>query len=335
MWFAGLDVHARSSTVCILDQQGRKVKSQTIRGSWWKAIDWLKDLGHPFAVCYEASCGYGALYDALCKIACRVVVAHPKHLRWIYRSKRKHDRIDAFKLATLLYAGLISPVWVPSVAVRSWRQMIECRRRLLDKRTRCKNGLRSLLRSHGIVAPRGLWTRRGRSWLASVALPTPMACCQRDLLSDELDHFDGQVRRITKQLDQMGQDSPSVTLLRTIPGIGPRTAEAVVAYIDNPQRFSRTSQVAAYFGLVPCQDASASTNRLGHITREGPPTVRKLLVEAAWQVIRRCPEVRARFERIAGGKKDHRKIALVATAHYLLRCMFAMLRTGEVWRQAD
>ena len=75
-------------------------------------------------------------------------------------------------------------------------------------------------------------------------------------------------------------------------------------------------------------------NRLGHITRQGPPTVRKLLVEAAWQGIRRSPIIRAYFERMQHGDPERRKIATVATAHYMLRAMYTMLLRGEGWRSA-
>ena len=121
-------------------------------------------------------------------------------------------------------------------------------------------------------------------------------------------------------------------MVRTIPGVGPRTGEAVVAYIDEARRFSRNKCIGSYFGLVPCQDASGPVNRLGHITREGPAVVRRLLVEATWQGIRRSPEIRAYFERIQRGDADRKKIALVATAHHLIRVMLSMLKTGEVWR---
>jgi hypothetical protein len=83
--------------------------------------------------------------------------------------------------------------------------------------------------------------------------------------------------------------------------VGVRTAEAFVAYVDDPRRFGRCGKVGSYVGLVPCQDASADKNRLGHVTREGPPTVRKLLCEASWQGVRRSPTIKAWFERIGGG----------------------------------
>jgi transposase len=125
-----------------------------------------------------------------------------------------------------------------------------------------------------------------------------------------------------------------VILLQTIPGVGPRTAETIVAYIDDPNRFARAHQVGSYFGLVPRQDASAGVNRLGQITKDGPATARKYLTEAAWQAMRRSPKVLAYFQRIQQDQPERRKKALVATAHWLVRCMWAMLRSGEVWRDA-
>ena len=119
------------------------------------------------------------------------------------------------------------------------------------------------------------------------------------------------------------------------PGVGTRTAEAVLACIDNVRRFRRIKQVGAYFGLVPSQDQSGSTNRLGHITREGSATVRHLLTEAVWQAIRHSPTVRAYQARIQRDDPDRKKIAIVATAHYLVRVMWAMLKHGTLWKEQD
>ena len=334
MLYIGLDAHQSTSSFCILDENGKRVKRQTVHGFFPKVMEELRKVGEPFEICFEASCAYGYLYDELQKIACRVVVAHPGQLRLIFRSKRKSDRVDAGKLAKLLFIGEVPEAYVPSINVRNWRRLIEYRRRLIDKRTRCKNAIRALLRSHGVRAPKSLWSRRGCAWLASLEWPNLAAEVQRDLLADELALFERQVRKVTKALDEMGSRHPAVVLLQTIPGVGARTAETTAAYIDAPSRFNRSGQVASYFGLIPCQDSSAGLNRLGHITKQGPPTARKYLVEATWQAIRRSPKVKAYFTRICGTKPDRKKIALVATTHYLLRCMWAMLRRGDPWREA-
>lgn len=333
MWTIGLDVHQRMSCVCILDENGKVIKEQKIVAGWRQVIKTLEKVPERFVICYEASCGYGYLHDQLKRIAQRVVVAHPGKVRLIFRSKSKNDRMDAKKLATLLFLDQVPAVHVPNLDVRGWRNMIEFRHRLIGSRTRVKNGLRSLLRGHGVELPVGkrLWTVAGRAWLAALELPEEVAL-QRDMLLETLDCLDPQIRRVEKVLKKRADAHPGVILLKTIPGVGIRTAEAVVAYIDDPGRFRRNRQVGSYFGLVPCEDTSVH-RRLGHITKDGPATVRKLLVEASWQAVRRSPQVKARFERIGGCNKNRKKIAIVAIAHYLVRAMQAMLRTGEAWRE--
>ena len=293
--------------------------------------------GHRFRICFEASCDSGHLHDQLAPIAEQVVVAHPGKLRLIYRDKRKNDTVDAEKLAKLLYADMVPEVHVPTLDVRRWRRTIEHRTKLVQKRARTKTTIRAVLRGCGIEEHppvKDLWSAPGRQWLDALELPTANDALQRDILLEELKSFDHLVARVTHHLDALGRDHPAVKLLQTITGVGPRTAEAVAAYIDQPHRFRRVKQIGAYFGLVPCQDQSGSVNRLGHITKEGPGTVRRLLVEAAWCGVRRDPTLRAYYQRRVGERGEKKKIAIVATAHYLARVMLTMLKTGEPWRVA-
>jgi transposase len=334
MNYVGLDVHQKQSTFCVLDEHGRERFTRTVKGGWDRLLVALAEAPRPFAVGFEASLGYGALADRLGKLAERVVVAHPGQLRLIFRSKRKNDRVDAQKLAKLLFLGETPTVHVPSLDVRAWRGLIAHRQRLVERRVRTKNQPRALLRAHGVTAPKSLWTQAGRQWLSQVELPTPSDALRRDLALSELTLLLGQVRRVEEELNRIAAGHPGVARLRTIPGVGPRTAEAVVAHLDDPRRFRSARQVGSYFGLVPCQDASADRNRLGHLTKQGPSVVRRLLVEAAWQGIRRSPTIRACFERLQHGDPLRKKIALVGTAHYLARVMFALLTKNEAWRES-
>jgi transposase len=323
--------------MCVLDEQGKTIKEHTVRGGPDQVAAWIRGLGCPARACYEASLGYGMLHDALAAAGVQTQVAHPAHLRSIWQSKKKNDRIDAHKLATMLYLDRVPRVHVPSMPVREWRVLIEHRRRLVDKRTATKNGLRALLRSHAITAPKGrrLWFGPGKKWLGEVVFASPLAALRRDQLLEELEHFDRMIKTAEKTLDQIGDRHPGVALLRTMPGVGPRTSEAVVAYVDDPSRFGSTRRAASYFGLVPCLDQSAGVKRLGHITRQGPATVRKLLVEAAWQGIRHSPSLREMFDRIKGGRKEQTGRALVATARHMVEAMVAMLKSGQEWHEQE
>lgn len=335
MYTVGLDVHSARSNLCVLDGNGKTVRERVVRGSPREVVRELARLEQPFRVCYEASTSCGWLYDQLVPLAARVAVAHPGQLRLIFKSKRKNDRVDAAKLAKLLYLDEVPCAHVPGASVRAWRGMIEHRKSLVEKRTRTKNALRALLRSQAIVTPpkKRLWTKEGLAWLSRVDLGAPGDALRRDMLVEELGHFDKQITRVTQELDRIAEKHPGVILLRTIPGVGPRTAEAFVAYVDDPRRFRKSKCVGSYFGLVPSQDQSSSTNRLGHITKQGPGTVRGLLVEAAWRGTLCSPSLRAFFERVTGGDKDRRKIALIATAHHLTRVMLTMLKNQTPWEE--
>jgi transposase len=334
MFHVGLDIHSKRISVCVLSETGQLVRRTQVR-SIEEMMRLLEGLPDRFEVCYEASCGYGHYHDLLRPVAARVLVAHPGQLRLIFRSKNKNDRNDAERLAKLLYLGETPTVHVPSPEVRAWRELINCRSQVIAKRTRAKNAVRALLRSAGTVPPRqpGLWTKKGLAWVRQLTLPTASQQLRRDLLLEEIDTLMRQVQRIEQQLNHQAGRSPAVTLLRTIPGVGARTAEAVAAFIDDPHRFPHSKSVGRYFGLVPSQDQSGDRNRLGHITREGAPVVRLLVAEASWQAIRRSPSVRAFFERAQRGDPQRKKIALVATAHYLVRVMWAMLKRGTVWEE--
>jgi transposase len=333
MYYVGLDVHARRSTLEILDCHGKSIKSMEVRGAWPVLLQRIeREVPRPFAICYEASCGYGYLHDRLARLAQRVTVAHPGQLRLIFKSKRKNDRIDGRKLAKVLYLDAVPAVHVPGVDVRQWRALIEYRQRLLGRRVTVKNQLRALLRGNGIMAVKALWTRAGLAWLAAQAL-SELDDLRRAMMLEELAELGARIKRVEAALEAIAARHPGVALLRTIPGVGIRTAEAFVAYVDDVARFASVKRASSYFGLVPCQDASGPVNRLGHITKDGPATVRKLLCEASWQGVRRSPTIRAFFARIARGDADRKKIALVAVAQYLVRVMTAMLRDGQAWRE--
>src|SRR5262245_11485319 len=334
MLYVGLDIHDKRIAICVLGETGQIVRRAQVRtiDEMMRVLEALPDR---FEVCYEASCGYGHYHDLLKPIAAGVTVAHPGRLRLIFRSKDKNDRKDAERLAKLLYLGEAPAVHVPAAEVRTWRELITCRGRVIAQRARAKNALRSLLRCAGVVPPGrpALWTKQGREWLRRLELPTASQRLRRDLLLGEAEALPNRVRRLEHELNHQAGRPPAVARLRSIPGVGARTAEAVAAFIDDPDRFANAKAVGRYFGLVPSQDQSGDRNRLGHITREGAPVVRQLVAESAWQAVRRSPAVRAFYERTLREDPQRQKIALVAAAHYLVRVMWALVRRGVDWKE--
>jgi transposase len=330
MLYVGLDVHSRQSSLCILNSAGGTVNQIQLKGPRSQVVDRLRQLDQPFSICYEASCGYGHLYEQLRPLAAHVAVAHPAKLRLIYKDKRKNDRVDAQKLAKMLLLDMVPRVHVPHVDVRAWRSMIILRQRVMGQLVRAKNQIRAVLRENDIAGAKWLWSKRQIARLQALELH-PVAKLRLELAVEEFTSVKQKVRRLEAELQRFADRHPAVRLLMTIPGVGIRTAETFVAWVDDIARFRRTRQLGAYFGLVPCQDASADRNRLGHITRDGPPVMRKLITEAAWTAVKRCPSFKRYFERVMAERPDRKKIAIVAAAHRMIRVMGAMLRSGTAY----
>ena len=147
---------------------------------------------------------------------------------------------------------------------------------------------------------------------------------QLDALAQQRDAMD-------KTLDAIGKQDPRIQRLQTIPGVGPRTAEVLVAAIDDPHRFKNGRQVSAYFGLVPKQYQSGETDRNGRISKRGPSLVRASLVECAWLAIRYNEWAKKVYVRIYGKQKTRKKKAAVALARKIAVVAWAMLRDETDW----
>lgn len=282
---------------------------------------WVKDLG-------EA-------------LGAEVQVANPNHEAWRWKNiRRKTDKDDALKLAQLSAMGQLPTVELPDTRTRQWRSLIGYRWTLIGRRTAIKNGIRALLDRQGLKMPSGKngWTRKAISALRLEARPMNEVTAEQlwrgqlDVELQALEQIETLIGQVESKLEALAKADERVQRLQSIPGVGPRLAEVLVATIDNPNRFSNAKQVGAYAGLVPRQIESGTMSRQGGITGRGNKLLRTLLVEVAWLMRRYNPHLRAIFDQVCRGSKSRRKVAAVATARRLLIICWAMLRDGTTWR---
>jgi transposase len=284
----------------------------------------------------------GWVSDLVQELGIEIQVAGTNEQRSRWRNvKRKSDRRDALKLAQRSALGDLKLVHVPKREVRQWRSMITYRQQLVRRRTKIKNHLRALLLRENLSWARGKsgWTQEALAKLAQLARPLS------EVGGDELWRGELQIElqalkdiqalivQVEKKLNQMGKANERVQLLQSAAGVGPRLAEALVAQFDDPGRLKNSKEVGPYLGLVPKQWQSGETERLGHITRQGSRMVRALLVEASWAGLRYNPWIRDVYQRVKRGRKERRKIAIVAVARHLAVRCWAMLRDGTRWRE--
>jgi transposase len=301
----------------------------------------LIDKHRPEVVLIEACLLCGWVRDLCVELGVRCLVANTTSEAWKFKHlKRKTDRDDALRLVEVYRLGKFPSVQIPEKEVREKRGLIEHRQKLVGRRVALQNRIRSILVGQGLPAPIGAkaWTALGLAGIAAHARPLH-ECCSTEfwrgrlhLTLAELDAVKELLDQAESKLDALAKSDEDVKLLETIPGVGPRTAEAVAAFLPDPRQFKTTKQVSAYGGFVPRQYQSADTDYRGRITKRGPRTLRKLLVECAWVMLRYNAWARAIYQRLTHGGKARKKQAIVALARKLLVRCWAMLRDGTVWR---
>ena len=338
MKILALDLGKFNTMCCFFDTKTRKYEFLTAATD----RDYLSSIFQNYKldlVVMEACGPSGWIHDLAVSHNLKTLVCSTNEEAWKWSNvKRKTDRDDALKLARLAAMGELKSVYMPSPEHREFRSLVKYRKTLDQRINRMKCTIRAWFVNHGIEIDRGekAWNT-GREFINSHR--KPMAECspdefwkaELDLELTQLDAVTAQLEIVTKKLDAIGKGDPRICRIKSIPGVGPRTAEILVACLDDPHRFKNGREVSAYFGLVPRQYQSGETDRNGRITRRGNPLARTILVECAWASLRYNPWCKAIYQRISGQQKTRRKKAAVALARKIAVIAWAMLRDERDW----
>ena len=339
MKILALDLGKSKTVACSYEAETADHRFETIRTTPVE-MDELLDREAPQRVVIEVCTASGWVADLVRAREIELEVANPTHDAWRWKNvKRKTDRDDALKLAQLSAMRQLPMVHVPERHVRQWRSLISYRQALVRRRTSIKNHIRSVLDREGLSWPAGKsgWTNQALQSLRDYARAfddVPSGSFWRAELFEELRQYDAVGRSLAEvefKLNALGEADARVRRLRTIPGVGPRLAEALVAVIDDPRRFQNGKQVACYVGLTPRQYQSGAVDRQGRISGAGNHWLRSLLVEVSWLGLRRNSWMHEVYDRVRGGSSSRKKIAIVAVARRLLIRCWAMLRDGTSW----
>ena len=334
-----IDLGKYKSVACIHNQATGEVCFTSVETSR-SELRRLIGKEQPMVVVIEACLLAGWVHDLCGERGVRCLVANTASEAWKFKHlKRKTDKDDALRLAQLYLLGQLPTVTLPPATVRQWRSLIATRQNLVGRRVAVQNRIRAIFVAQGLPAPRGAkaWSSTG---LAGIALQAKcLGECGPDelwrglleLALSEYRQIGELVAQAEARLDALGKQSADVILLQTTPGLGPRTAETVAAYLHDAPRFQSSKQVSAYSGLVPRQHQSGEMDRRGRITKRGPALLRKLLVECAWCMIRYNAWARGIYQRLTGGGRRRKKQAIVALARKILVRCWAMLRDRKPW----
>jgi transposase len=332
--FVGIDLHKHRWHVTIRTF-AVEVFSASIPGTWESLHRILARYpGRSLQAVYEAGYFGFRLHDRLVAHGIPCIVTPPSLVPKEYGNRVKTDRRDSRKLAHLLAKGLLKRVWVPSEEELYHRQVIRRRRQLVRDRVRTQSRIKAELRFYGIhlEEPRGRWTQGYFETLRRLRFGNRWMQESFNRLLEQYEFLSAQIDKQTQLLKELSETAlyrERVEILESIPGIGIISAMELLLELQDVSRFRRAEQLAAYVGLTPSQYSSADKVRMGRITGIGKNTLRSLLVEASWTLIRKDQAMREKYDRIkirSGGKR-----AIVAIARTLLLRMRRMLLDKQAY----
>lgn len=338
--YIGLDVHCASSTATVVNQAGRRLRSEVLETSGQALVQFVKSQPGPIEICLEEGTQSGWLVEVLSPHVANVVVTTVSKRRGC-----KSDADDALELARRLASGDIRhPVYKSVGQYAELRQLVKAHRFIVQDTVRMKNRIKALYRSRGVaVTGKGVYRQAERDrWIEQLAVHARQAAM---LLYEAHDALVTTRKAALGAVTQQLRKHPVHAVLTSCPGIGKLRAAQLMAVIVTPHRFRKRQQLWAYGGLGVVMRSSsdwvqleggswmrAPLKRTCGLNRNHNHLLKQVFKGAATTAIERRSDnaFAAAYERLlsAGTKPNLAKLTI---ARKLAATILAMWKRNEVY----
>jgi transposase len=335
--YAGMDVSDKATHLCVVDGAGVVLRRDVVASDPEVLARWLKrHCPGLVRVVLETGPLSTFLYHGLAERAVPVICICARHAKRALSARiNKSDVNDAESLAQLARTGWFKAVHIKDGATHIDRAALKIRAQIVSARNGMANQLRGMLKLFGLRLGHVTTPGKRRERLKALFGQRPDLEPVFAGLIESIEALDGQIVRSTKSLEARAQADPVCQRLMSAPGVGPITALAFKSSVEDPARFSRSSDAGAYAGLVPRRSQSGERDYKGHISKAGDAMLRAALYEAANSVLVRLKRPCALQDwgkRLAETRGPKR--AKVAVARKLAALLHSLWLSGEEFRWA-
>jgi transposase len=362
---AGLDVHKKTVVACAITKSGQATRTfSTMTQDLLTLVQWLEELGCRAVAMESTGVYWKPVYNLLEVAELEPIVVNAQHIKAV--PGRKSDVRDAEWIAELLRHGLLRPSFIPDRGQRELRELVRYRRSLVRERAREANRLQKVLEGANLKlssVASDVLGRSGRDMVQAIcqgtedpaelaalargrlrekaeslrqALTGLVGAHQRFLLQQQLSHIEDletRIQRLNAEIaSRLAPFEPALKRLETIPGVGRRIAEDVVAETGlDMSRFPTHRHFASWAKVCPGNRRSAGKAKPEHVGR-GNPWLRSTLVEAAWGAAHSKDNfLSAQYHRLA--RRLGAKRAAMAVAHAILVIVYYSLRDAQPYHE--
>jgi transposase len=337
--YVGMDVSLKETSICVVDGKGEIVSEGTVISEPTAIAAFVKaKAASAKRIGLETGPTTTWLWHELRALGLPVICIDARHAKAALSLQiNKSDRNDAYGLARIMQAGWYKEVQVKSLPCHEIRAVLNSRAQLVKIKRDLENQIRGLLKNLGLrIGKAGgqAFRRRAEELVGEHRL---LQEAVRPLLAVR-EVARREIASLTRKLLALARDNDESRRSMTVPGIGPITALAFCAAIDEPSRFQRSRSVGAYFGLTPRRHASGEVEWTGRISKCGDAMVRTYLFEAAGVLLTRVAHwCRLKAWGLRLVKRIGFKKARAAVARKLAVILHRMWRDGTdfIWSSKE
>jgi transposase len=338
--YAGIDVHKKDWQIGLF-HSGLVLGNHRITGRIEDLITFFKKQ-YPGAILkcvYESGAWGFTLQRQLSAAGIECIVVHAGDVPGSDKEKKnKSDKVDAVRLARHHAAGLLQAIFVPDEELQKERNLMRFRKKLTGDLTRSKNRLKSLLRFQGIIIPDNLdtpsWSKNFMTWVEEQVATDSLLRDTVDLMLEEVKiqrQLLLKTERKVRALMRTNKYEGKQKLLRSVVGIGPLTSTLFLLEVGDMNRFKNFDKLNNLIGFYPGSNSSGEKDIDTGISRRRHKELRTMLVEAAWQAVKKDPAMLEAYEQLTKRMKGNE--AIVRIARKLLRRMRAVLISGVEYQK--
>lgn len=330
--FVGIDVHKKTYTLAVVCE-GELVKRDSIAASPKKLTDYLSKYfsGAKIKSAYEAGFSGYYLHRHLIKHGIENIVVHPAAIEISSANRVKTDKRDALKIAMQLSVNRLKGIYIPTLEEEDNREASRLREMLVKKRSKVANQLKHKGLYYGLIGYQD--TQKVSSKWINELLQNPLGPELRfciEAFAEEWHALNTKIKEVDTRLkEQANRDKEREKIYRSAQGIGSTAARILSNELGDLSRFPSERDLFSYTGLTPSEYSSGEHRRQGHISRQGKPILRKILIQCGWVAIAYDENLAKIYQRIAnrsGGKR-----AIVAIARRLIGRLRACFRKNELY----
>ena len=331
----GLDLGDRSSWYCVLDETGKVLLEQRL-STTPKAMREVFVAMPRCRIALETGMHSPWVSRLLSAVGHEVIVAHARNVRLIGENRKKDDRRDAQTLARLarIDPQLLCPVKHRSAKAQADLTVIRARAGLVRARTALVNTARGLAKSYG-ERLRGCNVRNMNPEKAEGLSPELQRALEPLLAG--IESLSERICEGNERIEKLATESyPQVALLKQVKGVGTLIALTFLLTLEDAHRFRKSRDVGCYLGLQPGRRNSGQSEPQMHISKEGDPYLRTLLVQGAHHILGPFgadSDLRRWGLKLAErGGKSGKKRAVIAVARKLAVLLHRLWVSGEVYQ---